>query len=74
MSVTHEDHDAITNATAEQVAAWRRLKARCSIRGVLLLSDGTLQIGFESNLGRDREAIVAPDGRRLATYNSHAYR
>lgn len=70
---THEGHEAITRATVEQIAAYQRLKHRCSVKGVLLLSDGNLQVGFESNLGRDREAIIAPNGARVSTRNTYTY-
>lgn len=68
-----EGDAALERATAEQQEAHRRLAGRCSVRGVLLLSDGTLQVGFESTAtGRDREAIIGRDGRRVSTRNTWA--
>lgn len=67
-----EGSPALARATGAQQDAYRRLKARCSIRGVILLSDDTLQIGFESSNGRDREAVVAVDGTRVSTRNTYS--
>lgn len=61
-------------ATEQQRAAYERLHRRCSVRGAIFLADGTLQVGFESLSGRDREAVIAPDGRRISTRNTHSYR
>lgn len=68
------DEEALERASEKQRAAHRRIQRRYSVRGVLLLSDGTLQIGYETLLGRDREAIIGANGQRLDTRNtwSHA--
>lgn len=73
VTVTAEGAPALELATAEQRVSYRRLYARCAIRGVLLLSDSNLQVGFEANNGRDREALIAPDGSRLETRNTYTY-
>ena len=66
--MVREEGQALGAASAAQRAAFRRLAARCAINGVILLSDGNLQVGFErSTDGRDREALIAPDGTRLST-------
>ncbi len=65
-----EGDRALALATVEQLTAYRRLEGRCSIRGVLMLSDEALQVGFETNNGRDREAVIAPSGRRIQTRNT----
>lgn len=69
--MTHGDL-ALAQATDPQRAAYRRLRDRCSIRGVIRYTDGTLQVGFESSQGRDREAVIAPNGSRLETRNTYA--
>lgn len=66
-----EGSPALDGATAAQQVSYRRLKSRCTIRGVILLSDGTLQVGFESLSGPDREAVIATDGTRLVTRNTY---
>lgn len=64
--------EALRRATDAQISAYRRLRSRCSLRGAILLSDDTLQVGFESVNGRDREAVIAPDGSRLETRNTYS--
>jgi hypothetical protein len=70
---THEGDEALNLATHEQRAAHNRLQRRCGVRGVILLSDGNLQVGFESLQGRDREAVIAPNGDRVSTRNTWSY-
>jgi hypothetical protein len=68
-----EGEAALVCASNQQRAAHRRLQARAAIRGVVLLSDGTLQVGFETSRGRDREALIAPSGERAATFDTYQH-
>lgn len=61
---------AVSRATIKQRQSYHRLRRRASIRGVILLSNGVLQVGFERLTGRHAEAYIDRDGSRLATENS----
>lgn len=63
--------------TEAQEQAIERIRSRgCSITGTVLdLHGRILRVGFESTAtGRDRLALIAPDGRRLSTENTYSYR
>lgn len=64
---------AVTNCTEAQRAAYKRERARNSVRGVILLSDGTLQVGYETLMGRDREVTFAADGSVIERRNTWTY-
>ena len=68
-----EGETALVRATESQRSAYRRLAGRCSIRGVLWLDNGHLQVGFESADGRDREAVIDLEGRRVSTRNTYEH-
>ena len=70
-TVRAEGPGALIMASPDQYKAYTRLKDRCSVRGVLYLSDETLQVGYETANGRDMEAVFDDIGKRISTTTTY---
>jgi hypothetical protein len=43
------------------------------LRGVIEYRDGTVQVGYETPMGRDREAVVDRHGKIIERANTYEY-